>query len=113
MTSLLAHGVWLPLVLGHASVNRPITDNISSALVFPLLLFQRFRLPESHTLRKEKRKAILDNIGADGRGEDGGKGVGRARGLSLHRVNRDSRTRRHCRKAVVKPFVVVVGGMRR
>lgn len=91
-TSLLADSVRLPLVLGHASVNRPI-NNTSYQLLF---LHWHASLRNSLFLAlDEDGIGILDDIGADRRGEDGRERVGRASGFPLHRVDRDSRTRRH------------------
>lgn len=39
---------------------------------------------------------LLDNIGTDGRREDGRKRVSRARGLTLGRGDGDCRSGRHC-----------------
>lgn len=60
VTGLLAHGVGLALVLGHALVD------------------------------------ILDDIGTDGGGEDGGHRVGGLGGLAIGTQNRDGRSGGHC-----------------
>lgn len=70
MTGLLAHGVGLALVLGHALVN------------------------------------VLDDIGTDGCGEDGGDGVGGLGGLAIGTQDRDGRTGGHCECALLFPRVV-------
>lgn len=82
LAGLLADGVRLALVLGHADVHLPV-EEVSSAFPPP-------KCPSS------MRVGVLDNVRADGRREDGGEGLGGPGGLALSRSDRNGRTRRHC-----------------
>jgi hypothetical protein len=57
VTGLLAHGVWLALVLGHSGVDGSVAD--------PSVTAFNARIQSLH---------VLDNVGTDGRLEDIGKG---------------------------------------
>ena len=86
MASLLAHGVRLPLVLGHASVHAPAAALAMSHLRRLVCIF------------------VLDNVRADGRLEDIGERVGVLAGRPIGAVDSDGRTRHRC-CCVVSCFV--------
>lgn len=77
MTGLLAHGVWLPLVLCHAGVDRP---GLPSAIRY---------------LQFEPIFDILDNIRTDGGEEDAGQRGGLARALAICADDADGRPGSH------------------
>ena len=81
MTSLLAHSVRLTLVLGHASVDRPVRV---------LAIIRIFSFPPRGRCVGE---IVLDNVGTDGRLEDIGQRVGVLAGSTIGANDRDGGTR--------------------
>ena len=95
MTRLLAHSIRLPLVLRHASVNRPTIMSVHLFLLDCLGM------------------SILHNVRADWRLEDGGQRVRVLAGLSIAPVDGDGRSARHFRRwscGVVQLFLSFAGG---
>ena len=86
VASLLAHGVRLPLVLGHASVHHP---------VLPLAIYSTSLV----------RIRILDDVRADGRTEDIGQRVAVGAGRAIGAVNRDGRAAHLVGVGVMSGFV--------
>lgn len=80
MTSLLAHSVRLTLVLGHASVDRPVR-------ILAIIRIFRFHLEVG------VGEVVLDNVGTDGRLEDIGQRVGVLAGSTIGANDRDGGTR--------------------
>lgn len=80
VTSLLAHGVRLTLVLGHASVDSPVRI----LAIIPIFISASC---------VGIGEIVLDNVGADGRLEDIGQGVGVLAGSTIGANDRDGRTR--------------------
>ena len=78
MSSFLANSIWLSLVFCHSSVDTP-KSAISISIAIWVLSWE----------------TLLDNVGADGRPEDGGKRVSLSTRLTLRRSDGDGRTGRH------------------
>lgn len=78
MTGLFTYGIWLSLVLSHASVNCPELLSVSS---FGVLLVEGL--------------SSLNDVWSDWCLEYGGKRVSRPTGGTIMRSNGDRRTCRH------------------
>ena len=79
MAGLLAHGIWLALILRHSGVNTPVCVSaiVPSVARSPVMDF------------------ILDNVRADGGLEDIGERVGVVGGSPIGTMDCDSRTAGH------------------
>ena len=83
VTSLLAHGVWLPLVLRHAGVHRPAIPSVfcpivSSAIATGMILLHDVRA-DRRLEDVRQRGAVLGGgaigtVDGDGRARHGGRG---------------------------------------
>lgn len=93
MTGLLAHGVWLALVLGHASVDLPVDIPSVSALIAISFV----------------SGLVLDNVRSDRGLEDIGEGEGVLGGSTIGAVDGNGRSGGHC-DGVVLWLVEADGG---
>lgn len=96
-TSLLAHSIRLSLVLGHTAVDLPVITRPSAPIPLP-------QKDNKTTIKKISRLfhhrhgfevCILDNIGPNGRQENGRQGMGSPGGLTLRRGDGNGRARSH------------------
>jgi hypothetical protein len=79
MTSLLAHSIWLSLVLCHSCVNGSVPVSFFGLLEARLECFN-----------------VLDNIWTNWGAENAWKGMGLIASLAIPADDTDSRSARHC-----------------